>query len=82
MEKKMLANYNLLRILAIFLVISTHMLSGVWIADPASQSMAWHVREIIHTAALSCNGLFSCSAAASSWNALTEIFRPSIGSAS
>ena len=58
MEKKMLANYNLLRILAIFLVISTHMLSGVWIADPASQSMAWHVREIIHTAALSCNGLF------------------------
>ncbi len=58
MEKKILANYNLLRILAIFLVISAHMLSGVWTADPSSQPMAWHVREIIRTAALSCNGLF------------------------
>ena len=58
MEKKVLTNYNLLRILAIFLVISAHMLSGVWIADPSSQPMAWHIREIVRTAALSCNGLF------------------------
>lgn len=58
MEKKVLVNYNLLRILAIFFVISTHMMAGVWIADAESQPMAWHVREIIRNLTLTCNGLF------------------------
>ena len=58
MEKKILVNYNLLRILAIFFVIATHMLSGVWIADAQTDPMAWHIREIIRTVTLTSNGLF------------------------
>ncbi len=58
MEKKVLIQYNLLRLAAIFLVISTHMLSGVWIAEPGSNTMGWHLREIVRTLTLSCNGLF------------------------
>lgn len=58
MEKKILVNYSLLRILAIFLVIATHMLAGIWIADPVAQPMAWHIREIIRTLTLTSNGLF------------------------
>lgn len=43
MKKNLLVNYNLLRILAIFFVIATHMLAGVWIADAQTQPMAWHM---------------------------------------
>ena len=58
MKKNLLVNYNLLRILAIFFVIATHMLAGVWIADAQTQPMAWHMREIIRTVTLTSNGLF------------------------
>lgn len=58
MEKNILVNYNLLRILAIFFVIATHMLSGVWIADAQTEPAAWHIREIIRTVTLTSNGLF------------------------
>ena len=57
-EKKLLTNYSFLRILAILMVISTHMLSQVYITDAASDPFGWHIREIIRTVTLTCNGLF------------------------
>ena len=57
-EKKVLTNYNLLRIMAIIMVISTHMLGQTYIADAATEPVRWHVREIIRTLTLTCNGLF------------------------
>ncbi len=57
-EKKVLTNYNFLRILAILMVISTHMLGQTYIADAATEPVRWHVREIIRTLTLTCNGLF------------------------
>ncbi len=51
------ANYNLLKILAIFMVVAVHMLSVVELMPPGD-IWAYRVHEVVRTVLLTSNGLF------------------------
>lgn len=56
-ERHLLSSYNLLKIMAVFMVVAVHMMNVVELVPP-DDFRAFHLHEIVRTVLLTSNGLF------------------------
>ena len=71
MEKeRQLVHYNLLKILAIFMVVAVHMMQEVELV-PLGNEGAFRLHEVVRTVLLTSNGLFFWSAMMERWEGFT-----------
>lgn len=56
-ERQPLSSYNLLKIMAVFMVVAVHMMNVVELVPPGDLR-AFHLHEVVRTVLLTSNGLF------------------------